>query len=132
MASKTVMILFHQMLGSNTWHKKVRTALLPLLSKADPKPPIIAASPPHPTRDLIKKRIKQRFSLIIVILALERSCIGEPYSDEREEGFAKDGHFPPPRQISLIQPIKPRLDGISDGVSAVMDEDTLEGIVGGA
>jgi len=44
--------------------------------------------PPYPTRDLIEKRIKQRFSLIIVILALKRSCIGKPDTDKREEGFA--------------------------------------------
>jgi hypothetical protein len=118
------------MLGSNTWHKKFRTALLPLLYKADQKSPMFAASPPHPTRDLIEKRIKQRLSLIIVILALERSCIGKPYSDEREEGFAKDCHVPPPRQIPLIQPIKAGFDGIGDGVSAIMDEDALESIVG--
>jgi hypothetical protein len=93
---------------------------------------MIAASPPHPTRDLIKKRIKQRLSLIIVILALKRPCISEPDADEREEGFAKYGHVPPSRQIALIQPIKPRLDCIGDGVSAIMDEDALESIVGGA
>ena len=39
---------------------------------------MIAASPPHRTRDLIEKRINQRLSLIVVILALEKSCIGEP------------------------------------------------------
>jgi hypothetical protein len=97
---------------------------------------MIAASPPHPTRHLIEKRIKQRFSLVIVILALERSCIGEPDADERAEGFAKDGHVPPSGQIPLIKPIKPSLDGIGDGVGdgvgAVMDEDALESIVGGA
>ena len=88
MASKTVMILYHQMLGSNTWHKKVRTALLPLLCKAGQESLMFDLLPPHPTRDLIKKRIKQRLGLIVVILALERSCIGEPDADEREECFA--------------------------------------------
>jgi hypothetical protein len=91
-----------------------------------------AALPPHPTRDLIEKRIKQRLSLIIVIIALEWPCIGEPDADKREEGFALDRQLPPPREIPLIQSIKPRLDGIGDGVRSVMDEDALEGIIGGA
>lgn len=76
---------------------------------------MIAASPPHPTRDLVEKCVKQHLSLIIFILALERPCIGEPDADEREEGFAKDGHVPTRRQIALIQPIKAGLDGIGDG-----------------
>jgi hypothetical protein len=82
---------------------------------------MFALLPPHPTRGLIEKSSKQSLSLIIVVLAFERSCIGKPYSDEREEGFTKDGHVAPPRQIALIQPIKPRLDCIGDGVSEVMD-----------
>ncbi len=63
---------------------------------------MVAASSPQPARELIKKCLKQRISLIIVILALERSYIGEPDTDKCEKGFALDSQLLPQRQIPLI------------------------------